>query len=218
MKKLVCLVLAMVPLYFKGNAQEPNQNALQNAVTKLDQARKAGDYEALEKEFLKIGGQQKKNWLPYYYAAFCNAKVGFIRQDDGDGIEPYSNRGEQQVLTAKSLLDTLQQKKECAELYTVLSMVYRTKVFISPMSYGRKYGTLSQRYRAKAQALDPENPRAIYVKAWEMYYTPKLWGGDKTLARQLATESLKKLKVANVSGVNPHWGILENTELLSNYK
>lgn len=218
MKKLACLILAMVPFYFKGIAQQQGTNVLQNAVNKLDQARKTIDYEALEKEFLSIGGQQKKNWLPYYYAAFCNAKIGFIRKDDGESIEPYSNRGEQQALMAKSLLDTLKQKKECAEVYTVLSMVYRTKVFISPMSYGRKYGPLSQQYRVKAQALDATNPRAMYVQAWELYNTPKLWGGDKAQAKQLATESLKKLKAAAVSGTEPHWGIPENTALLGNYK
>ena len=191
MKKLVFTTLALLSTYFSSGAQTKTAtDALQNAVTKLDRATKAGDYEGLEKTFLGIAEQEKKNWLPYYYAAFCNAKIGFLKQDDGDGIEPFSNRGEDQAKRAKALLDTVGQKKELSELYTVLSMVYRTKVFINPMTYGRKYGKLSQEYRIKAQALNPQNPRAIYVKAWEMYKTPKLWGGNKELGKQLAEQSL----------------------------
>jgi hypothetical protein len=218
MKKLVLAILALVSFYFTSAAQEQGKpNALQNAVTKLDQATKAKDFEQLEKEFLQITAQQKKDWLPYYYAAFCNAKLGFINQDDGESIEPFSNRGEEQVQMAKSLLDTVQQKKELSELYTVLSMVYRTKVFINPMTYGRKYGILSQQYRVKAQELNPENPRAIYVKAWEMYKTPKMWGGDKEAGKQLATKSLALLQNEQ-SGIQPHWGKTENQELLGKNK
>lgn len=215
MKKSVITILALLCTYFNSGAQgKTTTAALQNAVTKLDRAKNAGEYEGLEKEFLGIAEQEKKNWLPYYYAAFCNAKIGFLKQDDGEGIEPFSNRGEDQAKRAKTLLDTVGQKKELSEVYTVLSMVYRTKVFINPMTYGRKYGKLSQEYRVKAQALNPQNPRAIYVKAWEMYKTPKLWGGNKELGRQLAEQSLGLLKDPE-TGVHPHWGKAESQELLN---
>lgn len=218
MKKLVFTIMALLSVYFTSGAQgKTTTDALQNAVTKLDRTTKARDYESLEKEFLGIAEQDKRNWLPYYYAAFCNAKTGFLLQDDGDGIEPFSNRGEDQAKKAKALLDTIGQKKELSEVYTVLSMVYRTKVFINPMTYGRKYGKLSQEYRIKAQELNPKNPRAIYVKAWEMYKTPKLWGGNKELGKQLAEQSLGLLKDPE-AGVYPHWGKAESQELLSKNK
>lgn len=215
MKKLVLSVLALAVFHISASAQQ-TANALQSVVAKLDQAKKAKDYEVLEKEFLTVAGQGK-SWLPYYYAAFCNAKVGFLNQDDGESIEPFSIRAEEQVQKAKALLDTVQQKKELSELFTVLSMVYRTKVFINPMTYGRKYGVLSQQYRVKAQALDPQNPRALYVQAWELYKTPKMWGGDKEAARKLAERSLVLLQNAKAD-VNPHWGKAENEELLGKGK
>lgn len=218
MKKLVFTIVILAAAYFTSGAQgKTTTDALQNAVTKLDRATKAKEYEALEKEFLSIAEQQHKNWLPYYYAAFCNAKIGFINQDDGEGIEPFSIRGEEQAQKAKALLDTVRQKTELSEVYTVLSMVYRTKVFINPMTYGRKYGTLSQQYRTKAQILNPKNPRAIYVKAWEMYKTPRIWGGNKELGKQLAEQSLALLKDPG-TGVSPHWGKAESQELLNKNK
>jgi len=217
MKKTMLSMLVLLFFYYSIFAQSAgNTNELQNAVARLDKASGVADYEALEKEFADIAARQA-NWLPYYYAAFCNAKIGFLYQDEGERIEPYSKRGEEQALKAKALLDTARQKKELSELYTVMSMVYRTRVFINPMTYGRRFGMLSGQYLQKAKELDPQNPRAVYVDAWVKYYTPKMWGGDKNLARQLANESLAQLQ-HTAAGTAPHWGKAENMELLSHYK
>ncbi|CAL1516452.1 hypothetical protein [Chitinophaga sp. MM2321] len=218
MKKLIISflvsALALTGIYAQNGS---TSNTLENAVSALDKATSAKDYEALEKDFSAIAASQKTAWLPYYYAAFCNAKIGFLYEDDGERIEPYSNRGEEQIKTARSLLDSSKQKTELSEVYTVLSMVYRTKVFINPMTYGRKYGMLSDQCLKQAKQLNPENPRVLYVEAWVKYYTPKMWGGDKTLAKQLAEQSLAKLSTAT-AGVAPHWGKAENQALLSKYK
>ena len=212
MKKLIISVLSIVLFIHSGFAQS---SAMVQTVAKLDQAQTVKDYAQVEKTFSANTGSPV--WLCYYYAALCNAKAGFLLQDDGEKIEPYSIRGEEQAQKALSMLDSTTQHKELAEVYTVLSMVYRTKVFINPMTYGRKYGMLSDQMLKKALALDPENPRALYVAAWVKYYTPKMWGGDKEKARQLATESLKKL-VNPGTDEYPHWGRAEDQELLTKIK
>lgn len=216
MKKTVFALLALLSCCCTLSAQDAGSD-LQRAVTALDQAKNARDYEALEQTFSNIAATQRNNWLPYYYAAYCDAKIGFLYQEDGEKIEPYSNRGEAWAQKAQSLLDTTQQKNELSELYTVMSMVYRTKVFINPMTYGRQFGPLSSRLLQKARQLNPQNPRALYVAAWEKYYTPKTWGGDKEQARQLASQSLQLLE-KEAAGTQPHWGKAENTELLGKYK
>jgi len=210
MKKTMISMLVLLLLYYSNFAQTP---ALRQAVNKLDNATTVKEYESLEKEFSAMAASGK-DWLPYYYAAFCDAKIGFLYQDDGERIEPYSKQGEVQALKALSLLDSTTQKNELAELYTVMSMVYRTKVFINPMTYGRKYGMLSQHFLDKAKGLNPHNPRVLYVEAWVKYNTPKMWGGDKTLAKQLANESLAQLQQAS-DDIHPHWGKKENMTLLN---
>lgn len=215
MQKIMLSMLMLLLCCYTSFAQSAG-NALQNAVARLDKASGVADYVALEKEFSAIAVRQR-DWLPYYYAAFCNAKIGFFYQDDRERIEPYSKRGEEQALKAKALLDTVAQKKELSELYTVMSMVYRTRILINPMLYGRKFGILSGQYLQQAKALNPQNPRAIYVEALVKYYTPKIWGGDKQLAKQLANASLAQLQHVS-AGIAPHWGKAENMELLSHYK
>ncbi|MEC5143896.1 hypothetical protein [Chitinophaga sp. 212800010-3] len=212
MKKQSIILFLLIICCYTGFAQNNNLHAL---IAKLDQAQTVKDYEQLEKTFSATSSSP--SWLAPYYAALCNAKIGFLLQDDGEKIEPYSNQGEEQIKKAISLLDTARQHKELAEAYTVLSMVYRTKVFINPMTYGRKYGTASDQYLKQARALDPQNPRALYVAAWVKYATPKMWGGDKDQARQLATESLKNIGTAGTDDL-PHWGKNDDQALLNKIK
>lgn len=216
MKKLMILFVCTLALPFPGNAQQESDSAaLEKAVSELDNAQTAEDYQKLEKTFIRIAVMNEKDWLPYYYAAFCNAKVGFLYEHEGERIEPFSERGEQQIRQASALLDTVKQRNELAEVYVVMSMIYRTKVFINPMTYGRKYGVLSQQYLDKAKNVDPDNPRVIYLDAWVKYYSPKMWGGNKKKARELAQEALRKLP-ETPSGTAPHWGKKECMELIDN--
>ena len=147
-------------------------------------------------------------WLPPYYAALCNANIGFLLERDGERIEPYSDRRLQQLTEARSLIDSATQQKELAEVYVVACLLYRTKVFVNLMTMGRRYGPTAGKYLQLALKLDADNPRAIYVDAWNKYHTPKAWGGDKKLVKALAQKSLTLL--AAEKGVLPHWGTREN--------
>jgi len=215
MKKLFIITCLLSSIGIQDAiAQEQD---LTQALKQLDQAEELGDYELLAATFEQIALEQPTDWLPPYYAAYCHAKIGFMLQDAGEAIEPYSNSGEEQIKQSISLIDTSNNKKAFSEALTVLSMVYRTKVFINPMTYGRTYGIKSQNCLQKALELDADNPRAIYLAAWVKYYTPKTWGGDKEKAKELASKSLALLGGATNTASNPHWGTKENKELLSKY-
>ncbi|WAC14586.1 hypothetical protein [Dyadobacter pollutisoli] len=212
MKKLTLSIILLACTCLITWAQTSGNTPLDGVVKKLDQAKTVADYQSLEKTFVQIGNAAKTDWLPYYYAAFCNAKTGFLLQDDGEKIEPFSVKGEAQIKKSESLADKA-DKKALAEIYVVQSMIYRTKVFINPMTMGREFGTLSDQFLKKAQALDPENPRGMYVQAWTKFYTPKLWGGDKGLAKELAGKVSQQLSNV-VFSTAPHWGKAESDALL----
>lgn len=216
MKKLMLLLSALISFALLTHAQDPQ---LTSAVAGLDYAKTVRDYQDLAARFIKTGNAHKTNWLPYYYAAFCNARIGFLLQDDGERLEPFSNEGENYAKLAQELLKNNGSNKEQAELYTLLSMIYRTKIFINPMTNGRKYGPASQQYLDKALQLDPGNPRALYLQAWAKYHTPKMWGGDKAEARKLLAEAMKKLSEQPLTdSVSPHWGKVEGRELQEKWK
>jgi hypothetical protein len=199
-------------------AQDNNNQQMIAAVAKLDQALASKDYQQLASRFESIALTEKTNWLPYYYAAFCNAKTGWLYQQDGDQIEPFADQAEKDIKKSESLIDTAVQKKELSEIYCVLSMTNRARVFINPMTYGRQYGSAASQYTHLALNTNPDNPRANYLLGWEKYSTPKLWGGDKKKAKELLELAKQQLNTASNPGISPHWGQKEVDALLKELK
>ena len=194
-------------------AQNDN-SALQTAITKLDKAVSPKEYEQLAGDFDRIAATQSNQWLPYYYAAYCNAKAGWLYQEDPDKIEPLANKAEALIKKAGALADTSKDKKALSEIYCVQSILNRARVFINPMTYGRQYGPASSQYTQLALKADPGNPRAYYLAGWEKYATPKAWGGDKKQAKELLTKALQQFDHPANTGQYPHWGRQETTALL----
>jgi hypothetical protein len=58
----------------------------------------------------------------------------------------------------------------------------------------------------------------LYLLGWQKFATPKMWGGDKALAKQLLTEAKQKLGDDPASGLEPHWGKKEVEEILGQLK
>jgi hypothetical protein len=208
MKKACYLIVATVTLQVTMYAQQ-----LQPAVAQLDKAASAKDYQQLATQFEQLTASEPNNWLHWYYAAYCNAKTGWLYQNDGERIEPFADKAGQQIGKALSLLDTTKQKKELSEVYVVLSMVNRDRVFINPMTYGRKYGPDAGKYVQLALKTNPSNARALWLAGWEKYATPKMWGGDKNKAKELLQQAQQHLNT-QPADLNPHWGKQETAEIL----
>lgn len=209
MKKTFLLIASAIVLQFTANAQQ-----LQPAVSQLDKAATAKEFQQLATQFEQLASSQPNNWLPWYYAAYCNAKTGWLYQDDGERIEPFADKAEQQIAKALSLLDTSKQKNELSEIYVVKSIVNRDRVFVNPMTFGRKYGPDAARYIQLALKTNPNNGRALYLAGWEKYATPKMWGGDKKKAKELLQQAQQQLNTQSAGGDNPRWGKKETEELL----
>jgi hypothetical protein len=219
MKKTIFLIAAIIMLYANTKAQEVYNQQMQATVTKLDNARSVKDYQQLANDFLRIGNAQKTQWLPYYYAAFCNAKIGWLKQnDDPDNIESFANKAEEEIKKAQSLLDTAKQKKELSEIHCVNMMLNQARVFINPQTYGPQYGPTAFNYLTLAKQSNPDNPRMLYLQGWQKFATPKMWGGDKALAKQLLTTAKQKLASDPSSGIEPHWGSKEVEDILKQLK
>ena len=219
MKKAIVLVLAIFIAHSVSRAQrEAFTKQMESAVSRLDNAKSVGDYQNLANDFTRIGAGNQTQWLPHYYAAYCNTRIGWMYEKvDSEKIEPFITVAAQQIAKAKSLIDSATQKKELTEIYCVTSMVKRGWVFINPMTYGREYGTASKKYLEMAKALEPENPRVLYLDAWEKFNAPKMWGGDKDKAKELLTLAIQKLESNPSTGIYPRWGKLVCEEILMMY-
>ena len=217
MKKMILSLLMVASIFSSGYAQNANQQ-LQAAVAKLANAEKVKDYIQLAGEFEQMANDDPGNWLPDYYAAFCNAKIGWLYQDDGEKIEPFADKAEEHINRVLQQLDTSKQKTELSEVYCIKSMLNRARVFVNPMTQGRKYGPAAFQYLQMALRINPANPRAIYLDGWEKFYTPKMYGGDKKKAKELLQKAIAGLNAEQLPANYPHWGKKEAEELLTKLK
>lgn len=217
MKKKILIIASIFMMCASAHAQDPYTQQMQHQVNKLDNANTIKDYEQLASNFLRIGQIEKTKWLPYYYAAFCNAKAGWLKQNDPDNIEPFANKADEEIKQAQKLSDTANQN-ELSELYCVVSMINRARVFMNPATYGRQYGPVASHYTKLAVKENPDNPRALYLDGWEKFSTPKLWGGDKIKAKELLETAKQKLESNATTGIEPHWGKKEVEDLLTQLK
>jgi len=219
MKRILFLIAVTIVMGTAVHAQGDYTQQMQAAIAKLDNAKAVKDYQLLADNFLRIADAQKNEWLPYYYAAFCNAKTGWLKQnDDPDNIEPFANKAAEEIKKAAMLIDTAKQKKELAEIYCIQMMLNQARVFINPQTYGREYGPTAFNYLQMAKQAAPDNPRVLYLLGWQKFATPKMWGGDKALAKQLLTSAKQKLAGEQVEGLGPHWGKKEVEEMLGQLK
>jgi hypothetical protein len=218
MKKTILIIASAFMMYSFANGQDAYTKQMQQQVKMLDNANTIKDYEQLAANFMRLAQAEKTQWLPYYYSAFCDAKVGWLKQDDPDNIEPFANKADEEIKQAQALIDTAKQKTELSELYCVLSMINRARVFINPSTYGRQYGPAASRYIRLAEKANPDNPRALYLDGWEKFSTPKMWGGDKLKAKELLETAKQKLDNNTVSGIEPHWGKKEVQDILNQLK
>ena len=217
MKKLI--ISAVVICIYSGLQAQDANTQLQTTVSKLNNANTIKDYQQLTTDFLRIANAQKTQWLPYYYAAFCNAKIGWLKQDsDPDNIDAFADKAEEEINKAPALIDTTKQKKELSDIYCVQMMLNQARVFINPQTYGPKYGATAFNYTQKAKQLNTDNPRMLYLLGWQKFATPKMWGGDKTLAKQLLTQAKQKLETESPNSIEPHWGKKEVDDILGQLK
>ncbi|HMF71608.1 MAG TPA: hypothetical protein VK616_09045 [Flavitalea sp.] len=214
MKKRILTIVAFFAITLVSNAQNAYQDGLKTATSSLQNAKTVKDYEKLGVQFEKLTTAPGADWLAPYYSAFCNAKIGWLYQNSGEKIEPYADKAEKQILNALTYLDSNAQKKEISEVYAVLSMVNRSRVFINPMTYGPKNGLSAMQYYQKALKANPSNPRANWLDGWEKFYAPKMFGGDRVKAKQILESAMQQWNAEKPENNYPHWGKAEIETLL----
>jgi hypothetical protein len=217
MRKIILLAVCILSLYMDVNAQGYTAQ-MQNSVDELNKATTIDDYHKLGSDFSRIASGNKNEWLPYYYAAYCYAKIGWLHQYNPEKIEPFADQAAIQIDKALRLVEAEAAKKPLSEVYCVLSMINRARVFVNPVTQGSKYGPLAYNYAQKALEVNIDNPRAMYLDAWDKYNAPVAFGGDKKKARELLEKAILVLGGESPTDLNPHWGKEDCETLLKRYK
>jgi hypothetical protein len=221
MKKLIMLSIASVLVTASfGQPSDKFLSAMQPKVMMVDSNNSADGWKDLANSFERIADAEKTQWLPYYYASYCNIQAGYKSLPDmqsfGDNssiTDPFADKAETLLNKAELL------SKDNAEIFIVRKMVHGLKMMGNPMARYMTESPMANEALEKAKSLNPSIPRIYLLEGQDKYFTPEQYGGSKEEAKILFQKALglyDSYKPEN--SIAPTWGRPTTQYFLSQIK
>lgn len=175
--------------------------AMKASMTLLDSARSVEDLQNVANRFERIANAEPKEWLPLYYTAFSYANMVWLMKP-GPETDEVLNK-------AQGFLDKAMEMKKAdqSELWVLQGMIYSGRIGVDPQVRSMEFGPKSGMAVGKAKTLNENNPRAWYMSAQNMMFTPKQFGGGMDKAVPMFETAMQKFDAfAPESELHPSWG------------
>ena len=213
MKKIFFL-FALMLAFAAGFAQsEKYAGAMKAQIAKIEPAVQNGGFTDLVNSFERIGDAEKNQWLPYYYAAYCQVMSALIGTDKSKS-DALADRADQLISKAETIAGAPN-----SETHVIRSMIATAHLTVDPQSRWQQYGQESAAFLEKAKQLDPTNPRPVYLEGQSKFYTPEAFGGGKATAAPVFEKALTMFDAFKpASDIAPAWGKSATQYFLSQCK
>lgn len=173
----------------------------------LDTASAPVTFVMLANNFERIGKAEKKQWQPFYYAAFCYAIMA-ANVPDKSKIDYLAEKAVSYLASADAL------EKNNSEISSLHGMILYTRLLVDPISRWQTMGKEASDLIIKAKQQDPANPRPYLVEARAKLHTPEGMGGGPKAAKLTIDECLTKFKTfVPVNSLAPGWGRVQAEKL-----
>jgi len=151
--------------------------------------------------FERIAGAEKNSWLPNYYVAFISTISSFETKD--------KEKVSALLTKAQNAIDIEMAKDpNNPELLVLQALTYTGWIAFDPMTNGMKYSGKVMELYGKAQAIAPENPRAVYGKAEFEIGGAKFFGTDtKPMCAEIDRSIELFAKFKPETPFSPKWGL-----------
>ncbi|WP_433778922.1 hypothetical protein [Flavobacterium anhuiense] len=195
MKKIITLAALFVVVLSSAQTQ------FEQGMNKAFGLWKEGKNAEASALFERIAAAEKNSYLPNYYVALINATAVFTEKD--------KTKIDLLLTKAQDALDIELIKDQAnSELYVMQALIYTGYVVADPMTNGMKYSAKVMEAYAKAKALDPNNPRAVFGEADYQIGGAK-WTGVDT--KPLCAQVDKSIELFNTfkpaTPYSPKWGL-----------
>ncbi len=201
MKKCFLLLSLLLPALSMVAQSDKYKTAMVQQIAKLDGAMQNGGFTDLANSFERIGDAEKEQWLPYYYAAYCQVMNGFMEKDKSK-VDPLADKAEALITKAETIAGGPNSETE-----VIRSMIASSRMMVDPQSRWMQYGQVSAGHMEKAKQQDPANPRPVYLEAQSKFYTPEQFGGGKAVAAPIFEKAIAMFdQFKPASEIHPTWG------------
>ncbi|MDR2234812.1 MAG: hypothetical protein LBE92_01700 [Chryseobacterium sp.] len=194
-------------------AQTDYEKVMTEKIARIETCKTAEDFQALANDFGRINAKETKEWLPAYYAAFACIQKGRVMMREGKvkDLDNVAAEAEKYLFGATSVL-----KGDNAETHLLRKMSYSLRLMVNPQQRYKTNGTMAEAELKAAEQLQPANPRVALIKAEDLYFTPKQFGGSKAKGIAMFKEALAKFEAYTPkSALDPNWGKAEAEYFIS---
>ncbi|MFN7119131.1 MAG: hypothetical protein ACK4TA_20200 [Saprospiraceae bacterium] len=210
--KNAILFLTFVLLHHIIFAQnEKYVQAMEKALAQLDTTRSAEGFQKLSNTFERIALNEKSEWLPTYYQAYCNMMIATAKMQAQDITTCLTHLDKAQAALDAALI--LAPKE--SELITLQGYIYQGRIWENTMVKGAEYAPKVQQALQTAIALNPDNPRPYYLLGQQLLFTPEFYGGGtKAALPWLEKAEAKYASYQAPTALHPTWGKRANNYML----
>lgn len=204
--KTFILILTLCGVLQAQAQSDKYVQAMKQKLVLFDSAKTTAELQAASAAFERIAEAEKTQWLPYYYAALAQARVGFN-----------DKAADKEVLAAKAdeLLTKAEAIEKNADLWSVRNMIATIQMLVDPMTRWQTYGAKASAAIQEGLKLDPNNPRLYYLQGMSVYGTPAQFGGGKDKAKPIFEKAVAAGKAEQIKPLHPNWGLKESEKMLA---
>ena len=199
-KAIIFLVIMGLTVGLKG-IDETYYQKMGESLALFAQSTSVSDYQQLANRFATISKVNPDEWLPIYYEAQCYILMSFAETTGPTNQDDHLD-------VAKTAMDKiLVMAAEESEVHALNALYHTARLVVNPMERAQFTAPLVNGAIAKSLSLDPNNPRAKYIRLTNEIGTAQFFGEDtspycNTALELLSTWDSFQLK----SPIHPVWG------------
>jgi hypothetical protein len=206
-------ILTLVTLFISFSlmaSESAYDKAMTSALTEFGSARTIADLQKTANSFARISRVAPEDWLAPYYESQCYILISFQEK------EP--SKRDEFLDKAQKLLDPLLSSQAAnSEVFALQSMLYTARLTVDPMTRGQEYMALSAGAYNQSLALNPTNPRALYLQLSNEVGMAQFFGEDVSNYCERIRALYSNWKEFNqVEKFHPNWGLNQVEGLMQN--
>jgi len=201
MKKTTLFVCAMLMATLVMGGDEKYYQKMGETLRGFSTCTSAEDYQNLANKFRVIANVEKEEWLPVYYEAQCYILISFMEGLSAEEKDAYLDK-------ASGLIDNMNElAPREAEIKVLEAFCLTGSLVVNPPQRAMNTTPLIHSAIAKALAMEPNNPRALFLRISNEMGTASYFGEDTGIYCAQARELLQNWDRYELkSPIHPSWG------------
>ena len=201
MKKTILFVCAILIATIAMAGDDKYYQKMGETLSEFSTCSNVEDFQNLANKFRIIANVEKDEWLPLYYEAHCYVLISFMDKLSAEERDGYLDK-------AFSLIDSMEElAPEEAEVQVMKAFCNTGSLVVDPAQRSMYTSPLIDAAIKKALTMEPNNPRAIFLRISNEMGTASYFGEDTAPYCAQASELLKNWDSYELkSAIHPNWG------------